>query len=237
MPLGDSMKCLIRVSLLPVLMIGVTAVAEEPRVLFDGTNTDAWEFREGSWSIDDSGSLHCHMEEVTLKNGNTRTRGMGYIWTRESFGDFELSLSYKLSEAANSGVFFRTDPNNPVQGGFEIQLMDDEGIRRSRGELEAKKLNGSLYDCQAASSAPGKPAGQWNDLKLTCRGPMIRLEINGETVNEANVDRWDTPMENPDGSKNKFKTALKDLPRSGRIGFQNHGQVVWFKDVKIRELN
>lgn len=231
------MKRLTGVALLSLLGFAMSTVADEPRVLFDGTNTDAWEFREGSWSIDDSGSLRCHMEEVRQKNGNTRTRGMGYIWTREPFDDFELSLSYKLSEAANGGVFFRTDPTNPVQGGFEIQLMDDEGIRRSRGELEAKKLNGSLYDCQAASRNPGKPAGQWNDLKLTCRGPMIRLEINGETVNEANVDRWDTPMQNPDGSKNKFKTALKDLPRSGRIGFQNHGQVVWFKDIKIRELD
>ena len=232
------MKRLIHVAWLPVLVLAVSAVvADEPRVLFDGTNTDVWEFREGSWSIDDSGFLRCHIEEVRQKNGNMRTRGMGYIWTRESFEDFELSLSYKLSEAANSGVFFRTDPNNPVQGGFEIQLMDDEGIRRSRGELEAKRLNGALYDCQAASGNPGRPAGQWNDLKLTCRGPMIRLEINGKTVNEINVDRWDTPMQNPDGSKNKFQTALRDLPRSGRIGFQNHGQVVWFKDIKIRELD
>ena len=59
---------------------------------------------------------------------------------------------------------------------------------------------------------------------------------DGHIWNEVDVDRWDMPGENPDGTKNKFKTALKDLPRSGRIGFQNHGQVVWLKDIKIRTL-
>jgi hypothetical protein len=161
---------------------------------------------------------------------------MGYIWTKKSYDNFELSLSYKLSESANSGVFFRTDKDNAVQGGFEIQLMDDKGFQKSHGKTGGKHLNGAFYDAQAASSDPAKPVGQWNQLTLKCDGPTIQISINGVLVNDVNVDQWGTARRNPDGSANKFKTALKDLPRSGRIGFQNHGQVVWIKDVKIRSL-
>ena len=223
-----------------VLLIGCVAVsrasAGEREVLFDGSSTDAWEFREGGWVIDQDRSLTCRMEEVKQKDGRIRHKGMGYVWTRKDYQDFELTFSYKLSEGANSGVFYRTDPTNPVQGGFEIQLMDDEGFKKTHGVKNAKNLNGAFYDCQAPSADPAKPLGQWNHLKLTCHGPKIRVEINGVLVIDVNVDDWDTPRKNPDGSANKFKTALKDLPRKGRIGFQNHGQVVWFKDIVVRPL-
>jgi hypothetical protein len=208
--------------------------AEEATVLFDGKHLDHWEFGEGAWAINDDGVLYCNMETVTAKNGTTRTRGMGYIWTKQDYENFELSFSYKLSEGANSGVFFRTDKDNPVQGGFEIQLMDDEGFQKSHGKKDGKNLNGAFYDAQAASSDPAKPAGQWNQMTVKCQGPNIQISINGVVVNKVDVDRWDTANKNPDGTPNKFKTPLKELPRTGRIGFQNHGQVAWFKDVKIR---
>ncbi|MGB0580728.1 MAG: 3-keto-disaccharide hydrolase [Limisphaerales bacterium] len=205
-------------------------------VLFDGSNLDAWEYREGGWVLAKDGSLTCKMEKVKAKNGKVRVRGMGYIWTKKEYGDFELSLSYKLSEGANSGVFYRTDKDNPVNGGFEIQLMDNEGFQKTHGKKDAKKLNGSFYEGKAPSSNPANPVGEWNTFKLTCKGPRIRLAINGVQIIDVNVDDWDKAGMNPDGTKNKFKTALKDLPRTGRIGLQNHGQVVWFKDVVIKKL-
>lgn len=219
-----------------LFLLSSTLGAAAPQILFDGKTTDQWEFRDGAWGIEADGSLGCRMEEVAAKNGTKRQRGMGYIWTRQAYGDFELQLQYKLSEAANSGVFYRSDPRDPVQKGFEIQLLDDDGFQKVKGKKDGKNLNGSVYDAQAASSNAAKPVGQWNRLKLTCRGPLVKVEINGVVVNEANLDRWDTPRKNPDGSANKFKTALKDLPRQGHIGFQNHGQFVWFKDVSIRPL-
>lgn len=212
------------------------AIAGEPEVIFDGSDTEKLEFPKGAWVIDDDGALTCRMEEVKQKNGQVRLKGMGYAWTRNDYGNFELTLSYKLSEGANSGVFYRTDPENPVQGGFEIQLLDDEGFQKVKGKKDAKNLNGSFYDCKGPMAYPGKPVGSWNQFKLTCEGPKIRVEINGVLVNDVNVDDWDTPMKNPDGSANKFKTALKELPRTGRIGFQNHGQVVWIKNVAVRPL-
>ena len=75
------------------------------------------------------------MQKTKDKNGKERIRGMGYLWTKEKFSDFELSLEYKLSPAANSGIFYRTDKNNPVQGGFEIQLMDNEGFQKKSNKV------------------------------------------------------------------------------------------------------
>ena len=98
------------------------AIADTPPTYFKGKSLEAWEFADGAWVIE-NGEMTCKMETTTDKKGNTRTKGKGYIWTKHEYSDFTLSLSYKLSEGANSGVFFRTDKDNPVQGGFEIQLL------------------------------------------------------------------------------------------------------------------
>jgi len=153
----------------------------------------------------------------------------GYIWTKKSFGDFEVSLEYKTSEKCNSGLFFRTDPKNPVQGGFEIQIA-------SPGLYSGKHVVGALYDAKEPSAAAGKPDGQWNTMVLTCKGPHITVVLNGKKVLEANIDDWTTPNQNPDGTRNKFKTALKDLPRTGKIGLQYHGHPVWFRNIHVKPL-
>ncbi len=209
---------------------------ESVLTLFDGTALDAWEFPDDSWEILEDGSMVCRMKEGKDKAGNPKMVAMGNIWTRREFGDFDLTVSYKLSEGANSGVFYRADKENPVQGGLEVQLMDNVGFQKAHGVKDARKLNGSFYDGQAPSSDPAHPPGAWNTLRLTCKGPRIQIAINGTQVIDVNIDEWDTPGQNPDGTTNKFKNALKDFPRRGRIGLQNHGQVAWFKDIVIREL-
>tara|TARA_B100001939_G_scaffold81045_1_gene68907 strand:- start:338 stop:1027 length:690 start_codon:yes stop_codon:yes gene_type:complete len=206
-------------------------------VLFDGKNLNHFEFEKGGWEIEKDGSVVCRMQEQRDKKGQVRLRGMGYLWTKKEFSDFELSLSYKLSPGANSGVFYRTDKNNPVQGGFELQLMDNEGFqKKTNRKLPPRKLNGSFYDAAAPAKDFSKPVGQWNEFVLRCEGSIITCHINGGQCFRVDVDKWDSPGKNPDGSDNKFKSALKDLPRKGRIGFQNHGQVVWFRDIKVRPL-
>ena len=153
----------------------------------------------------------------------------GIIWTKEKFGDFEVVLEYKTSEKANSGLFFRTDPRNPVQGGFEIQIA-------SAGIYSGKHVLGSLYDAKEAAVSAGKPDGEWNTMTLTCKGPMIKATVNGQTTVDVNIDDWTERNKNPDGSKNKFKTPLKELPREGHLGLQYHGQQVWFRNVIVKRL-
>jgi len=168
----------------------------------------------------------------TLKNGiltPSETPG-GIIWSKGKFSDFTISLEYKTSEKANSGLFFRTDPKNAVQGGFEIQIA-------SPGLYSGKHIVGSLYDAKEPIVAAGKPDGEWNKMELTCKGPSVMAKVNGKKVIDIKIDDWKEPNKNPDGSKNKFKTALKDLPRTGHLGLQYHGQPVWFRNIKVTSLN
>ncbi|MDA9777254.1 DUF1080 domain-containing protein [Rubripirellula sp.] len=204
--------------------------------LFHGEWSGLWECRENAWFVDQDKSLTCRMEQVLQKNGKIRTRGMGYLWTRNTYSDFILDLEYRLSPKANSGVFFRADPANPVQGGFEIQLLDNASVEEAAGRMDPKKQNGALYDCQSPSVDSALPVGQWNRLRLTCRGQHVTVEINGKKVNDIDLSQWVTARMNPDGSVNKFEQALNTRPKTGRIGFQNHGNQVWFRDIKVTNL-
>lgn len=224
---------------LPLLLTGFLSLSiyGKEQILFSGLNLKAFEFRPYSWEIETDGSLVCRMEMIKDKKGVGRLRGMGYIWTKNDFADFELSLEYKLTEGANSGIFYRSDKNDPVQNGFEIQLMDNIGFqKKAKKVLPSRKLNASFYDGMAPKGDFSKTVGQWNHAKLICNGPQVSFFLNGKLAFLVNLDEWKEPGKNPDGSTNKFKKPLKDIPRIGRIGFQNHGQVVWFRKINIREL-
>jgi len=187
--------------------------------LFNGKDLSNWTPKKaGAWEVKDG------LLQPSAKPG-------GYIWADGSYENFELELEFKMSKRCNSGVFFRTDPNNPVQGGFEIQILN------SHGKAKVGKHDcGALYDAKPPSSNPTKPAGEWNHMKLTVNGASVKVALNGKQVVDADLDKWTTPRKNPDGSRNKFRTALKDLPRTGRIGLQYHGQPVWFKNLKLKKL-
>lgn len=191
--------------------------------LFDGESLEGWSFIpseiEPIWKVDS-------------KNGTLGRVGRnGAIWTDETYGDFVLQLEFKLSRNCNSGIFFRSDPQNPVQAGFEIQLMDSYG----KTSISTRDC-GALYDAVAPTVNAAKKAGEWNQIQIRCKGPNIVVTLNGKKIVTADLDRWATPEQNPDGSKNKFKTALKDLPRTGHIGFQDHGHNVWFRNVHLKKL-
>ena len=156
-----------------------------------------------------------------------RRRGAGMIWTKGRFGDFALDLEFKTE--GNSGVFFRTDKmNDCVQTGFEMQVN-----RPSRSPH--KNSCGSIYDAQAPSKEMTKD-GEWNHVTMTAIDNKIMIVMNGEKIIDMDLNRWDKPHENPGGTKNKFRTALKDFKREGHIGFQDHGANVWYRNVRIRRL-
>ncbi len=191
-----------------------------PVALFDGKSMAQWTMKqEGGWKIEDGA-----LSPNEIKRDN-------YLWTKEQYGDFALELEFKMSESCNSGVFFRTDPANPVQAGFEIQVFDSHG----KAEVGVHDC-GALYDARAPKVNAAKPAGEWNKMHITAKGSQVKVELNGKVVVEANLDEWSEAQKNPDGSKNKFKTALKDLPRTGHIGLQYHGHPVWFRNVRVKAL-
>jgi hypothetical protein len=187
-------------------------------VLFDGTNLDAWQMdKPNGWKIEG--------DSMTLGEG-------GYIWTKERFGNFVLDVEFKISKDCNSGVFFRTgDIKDPVQTGMEMQVYDTA----SHTEM-VKNDSGALYDLVAPSTNTMKPAGEWNRAVITCHDSHVTIELNGTRIVTADLDTWTEPHKNPDGTENKFNLALKDFPREGYIGFQDHGSPVWYRNVKIKKL-
>ncbi len=189
---------------------------EEWKTLFNGRNLDGWMSSEGG----------APSENWTIENGALKRSGRaGYIWTRERFGDFELELEYMTE--GNSGVFFRTDnPRDPVQTGIEVQIHTPGG--------PDKHSVGAVYDLQAPTKNAAKPG--WNHLRIVARGSRIQVDLNGEAIVDMDLDRWTEAGRNPDGSKNKFKRALRDFSRVGHIGFQDHGATVAFRNIRIRKL-
>lgn len=156
-----------------------------------------------------------------------RKGGGGMIWTKARYGDFMLDLELKTT--GNSGVFFRCDdPKNAVQTGIEMQVLPKGGPDQLSGF-------GAIYGCQAPSKEVGGEG--WQHVTITCKDNMITVVINGEQVINMDVNRWDTPSKNPDGSKNKFKNAIKDFKREGHIGLQDHGAVVRYRNIKLKPLS
>ena len=189
------------------------------RILFDGTSLDGWHNGQGEppssgWAIEDGAMV--------------RAGRAGMIWTKERFGDFVLDLEFKTK--GNSGLFFRTDNmRDCVQAGIEMQV-------ERTSNLGSRHSAGAIYDCLAPSKAAAKE-GEWNHVVLTCDDNKITIVMNGEQVIDMDLDQWTEANKNPDGSRNKFRTAYKDMKREGHVGFQDHGAWVAFRSIKIKPLN
>ena len=180
----------------------------------------------GDWIMKESGAWK-------LTDGiMAKSEGGGYIWTKELYGDFILDCEFRISEGGNSGIFFRTDDiEDAVQTGLEMQVYNI-----ARKPSPVKNDCGAVYDLLEPAQYADKPAGEWNHVVLTCNDNIITVVMNDIQIIDMDLDKWDTPGKNPDGTKNKFKRALKDFRRDGHIGFQEHGDPVWYRNVKIKRL-
>jgi hypothetical protein len=190
------------------------------QLLFNGKDHTGWKTNEGE-------QIASKVEEGALQAHGSG----GYLIIHEKqFGDFVLKCDVKMSEPrCNSGIFLRVgEPKDPVYTGFEIQIQTGEGT--------GMHDFGSIYDLVPPSKNASKGAGEWNHVEIRCDGPLIAVKVNGEDVAKINVDEFDKPGLRPDGSEHKFRRAIKDFAREGYIGFQDHGQPVWFKNVKVLEL-
>jgi hypothetical protein len=186
----------------------------ERKSLFNGKDFAGWQTADGKpvtkgWVAKDGAMV--------------RESAGGDIWTKDRFGDFVLELEFKT--AGNSGVFIRTDnPKDNVQTGIEIQV-DVPG-------KPGKHSVGALYDLVPPTKDNTKK-GEWNAMVVVAKGSHISVGINGEKVCGMDLDKWTEGGKNPDGTKNKFKTALKDFKREGHIGLQDHGAKVAYRNIRL----
>lgn len=167
-----------------------------------------------------------------MENGLLTRMGKGNIWTKKEYGNFILDLEFKVAKKTNSGLLFRVaDTRHYVQTGIELQVFDSYGKEPGRHSC------GAIYDCLAPSKNVVRPHGEWNHMTLTAQDNRINIVMNGEQIIDMDLNDWTEPQKNPDGTKNKFKTAYKNISRRGCIGFQDHGDPVWYRNIKIKSLD
>ena len=202
-------------------MIGRIKESEEKATgfvpLFNGKDLTGWTVKPGSWAAE---------------AGVLTRRGGGDIWTEDTYGDFILDLEFKLAEGANSGVFLRTaDITRFVQTGIEVQIHTTTDGHSIHGAC------GAIYDCLSPRVNCVKKPGEWNRYIITCRTNRVSVVLNDRQIIDMDLNLWAEPYKNPDGTPNKFGTALKDMPRAGHIGLQDHGDPVWFRNIRIKPLD
>ena len=209
-------------------------------LLFDGTSTDHWRgahqenFPQQGWAVED-GML------IVQASGGAESQNGGDIVTKDEYSDFEFQVDFKLTEGANSGIkYFVTEAYN-AQGsaiGLEYQLLDDDR------HPDAKKGNNgggtrtlaSLYDLKAApDDKPLNPVGEWNTARVMVQGGQVAHYLNGEKVleYERGSDEYNQLVQ-----ASKYKDWENfGMADSGHILLQDHGDNVYFKNIKMRNLS
>jgi hypothetical protein len=155
------------------------------------------------WTVDDDGVLH---------GPGANANGEGsWLLSEKQYGDFTLDFEFKLPEQGNSGVGLRLPlRGSPATDGLEAQMVD--GRYYGERKVNPIELTGALYKLVPPRVQAYKP-DEWNHFRITCRGAVVRLELNGQTVNDVDLDRQ---TKKPERGK-----PPKDRPRRGRIGFQD----------------
>jgi len=205
------------------------------QLLFDGKTTQGWHtYNHGSdgtaWKATD-GLLWL---DPSQKDG-WQVKGGGDLLTDGEYENYHLSLEWKVADSANSGIIFniKEDPKykNSWYTGLEMQVLDDNG-HPDRQYVSHRA--GCLYDLIAVSKSTVNPAGQWNKAEIILNKGDLKLYLNG--VNVVSTTMWTEDWKKLVAGS-KFK-AMPDFAtyKTGRIGLQDHGNQVWFRNIKIRKL-
>ena len=196
------------------------------RPLFDGRTTEGWlGYRQRTmprgWQVVD-GAL-------------TRVAPAGDIVTREQFGDFELTLEWKVAPGGNSGIFYRVaeapELETVWQSGPEFQVLDDAGHRDgARPETSA----GACYGLYPVPRGVVRPAGEWNDARILVAGTHVEHWLNGRKVVEYELGSADWAARVRASKFAAFPRYGRE-PR-GRIALQDHGDWVAYRSIRIRAI-
>ncbi len=207
------------------------------KMLWDGKTTEGWNgakldgFPEKGWVIED-GVL------TVLPSGGEESTAGGDIVTVEKYSDFELMLDFKLTEGANSGIkyFVDTELNKGTGSsiGLEYQILDDvKHPDAKKGNHVGSRTVASLYDLiQADINKPINAIGQWNHAHIISKNNHVEHYLNGAKVLEYER-KSDTYRKLVSESKYVTWPNFGELD-SGQILLQDHGDLVSFKNIKIK---
>ncbi len=205
-------------------------------VLFDGKTTNGWHTygkaaADSAWKVAD-GALcldTAHKEGGQIKGG-------GDIVTDESFENFHFKLDWKISPSGNSGIIFLVNEDTAKydhvwKTGPEMQVLDNNGHPDAK---IPKHRAGDLYDLISSAKEMAKPVGEWNTAEIIVNKGRLDLVLNGTTT--VSTTLWDEAWKKLiAGSKFASMPGFGTFT-SGKISLQDHGNMVWFKNIVIKKL-
>jgi hypothetical protein len=225
--------------LLCALTIAYSASAQNPltkkekqdgwHLLFDGKTTKGWHTylkptASAAWKVN-NGILEL----------DPKAPDQGDLVTDKEYENYELSVAWKISPEGNSGIIFGVHEDTTLKqtylSGIEMQVLDNE---KAEDNKKANHLAGSLYDMKAPSASVAKPAGEWNVAKISKKDGHLIFWLNGtEIINvQMGSPEWQELLNN---SKFKNWANFAKYPK-GKIALQDHGHLVAFKNIRIKEL-
>jgi len=198
--------------------------------LFDGKTTSGWHSygksgADAQWEVKD-GALHLDKSKG----------GGGDLLTDKEYSNFDLKLEWKIAPKGNSGLLFyvHEDPakyQEAYHTGPEMQVLDNDG--HPDGKIH-KHRAGDLYDLIPCTKETVKPVGEWNEVEIISKDGTLKLFLNGTNVVTTTLwdEHWKSMVAN-----SKFR-QWPDFGtfKSGKIDLQDHGNEVWYRNIKIKEL-
>ncbi|RYZ13439.1 MAG: DUF1080 domain-containing protein [Alphaproteobacteria bacterium] len=197
------------------------------KLLFNGTDLTGWKGYKkdkpgDAWKVEDG--------TLALTAGRA-----GDLMTVEEYGPFELSYEWKISPNGNSGVIYLIQEDakaeNTYNTGPEMQVLDNDG--HADGKIPSHRA-GALYDIETPPDGAVKPVGEWNEAVVRFTGSEIEHWLNGKLVSESSYgdDAWKAKV-----AASKFKQwPLFGTFAKGHIALQDHGDKVWYRNIKVRAI-
>lgn len=185
--------------------------------LFNGTDLSGWTGNTKAYLVEDG--------NIVIRPD----KGGGNLFTEKEYANFIFRFEFKLTPGANNGLGIRAPlEGNAAYLGHELQIIDNTADKYK--DLEPYQYHGSVYGIIPAKRGYLKPVGEWNSQEVMVKGDEIKITLNGTVIVDGNLK---------EATLNGIMDG-EDHPglerSSGHIGFLGHGSVLWFRNIRIKEL-